>query len=149
MNVNRPPEKYLLQGAGFHECLGLHFSEQAILEMIKVIFRLKNLRRAEGAAGVLAGFTQPSNGTDVPLYLDDTGNVTYWPGSLTLVVSYQGFTALPDVVVSREYLVCSMIRTTWGMSRSDQLFCQLVHGKIYCVAIIARLESKLRCMSHN
>ena len=87
VNVNRPPEKYLLQGAGFHECLGLHFSEQAIPEMIKVIFRLKNLRRAEGAAGVLAGFTQPSNGTDVPLYLDDTGNVTYWPGSLTLVVS--------------------------------------------------------------
>ena len=87
VNPRRPTDKYQLQSAGFHECLGLHFSEHTIPEVLKVIFRLKNLRRAEGAPGRLAGFNLPTNGTDSPIFLDDAGNLTYWPGSMTLVVS--------------------------------------------------------------
>jgi linoleate 10R-lipoxygenase len=87
VNPRRPADSYHLQGSGFHECLGLNLSEQTIPEIIKVIFRLKNLRRAEGVAGRLAGFLLPSNGTDAPVYLDATGNITYWPGTMTLVVS--------------------------------------------------------------
>ena len=91
VNPRRPADNYLLQGYGFHECFGLHLSEQAIPEMLRAIFRLKNLRRAEGPAGRLAGFYKPTNGTDAPVFLDETGNVTFWPGSLYLVVSASPF----------------------------------------------------------
>ena len=77
----------MLLGLGFHECLGLHLTEQTIPEILKVIFRLKNLRRAEGPAGRLAGFTVPLHGTEVPLYLDEEGKVSYWARSMTFVVS--------------------------------------------------------------
>lgn len=87
MNPRRPADKYLLQGSGFHECFGLHLTEQAIPAMLRSIFKLKNLRRAAGAQGRLAGFYQPTNGTEVPVYIDAAGNTTFWPGSLVLVVS--------------------------------------------------------------
>ena len=60
-------------------------------EVIKVIFSLPGLRRAEGAPGKLAGFTTNTYGTDSPIYIDDAGNLTYWPGSMTLVVSVFDF----------------------------------------------------------
>ena len=66
--------------------MGIECWENTIPEMIKVIFRLKNLRRADGVAGKLVGFTASQYGTDSLLYLDATGNVTPWPGAMTLVV---------------------------------------------------------------
>lgn len=87
VDPRRPADRYQLQGCGFHECLGLQFSEHTIPEVLKVIFRLKNLRRAEGVPGRLAGFTLSNYKTDSPVYLDDAGNLTNWPSSLTLVVS--------------------------------------------------------------
>lgn len=85
VNPRRPADKYHLQGSGFHKCLGIEYCEKTIPEVIKAIFRLKNLRRAEGAAGRLAGFTVDTYGTESPVYIDDTGNITYWPGSMTLL----------------------------------------------------------------
>lgn len=87
MNPRRPADKYELQGCGFHACVGTAFSEATIPEVLKQIFRLKNLRRAEGPAGRLAGFSLPTYGTESPVYLDDAGNMSYWPGAMTLVVS--------------------------------------------------------------
>ncbi|GJE97837.1 heme peroxidase [Phanerochaete sordida] len=85
VNPLRPAEKYQLQGSGFQDGFGTDFSERTVAEVIKVIFRLKNLRRAESAAGKLAGFSLDVYGTNSPVYLDDTGNLTYWPGSMTLI----------------------------------------------------------------
>lgn len=80
VDPRRPDNRYHLYESG------LDFPG-TIPEVIKVIFRLKNLRRAEGAAGRMAGFTLPTYGTDGPMYLDDAGNLSHWPGSMTLVVS--------------------------------------------------------------
>ena len=55
--------------------------------MLKIIFSLKNIRRAPGVAGHMAGFNLELFGTDNRMYLTDTGNVSPWPGSLTIVVS--------------------------------------------------------------
>lgn len=87
VNPRRPADSYHLQSSGFHECMGIEYCAKTMPEVIKVIFRLKNLRRAEGVAGRLAGFALEQYGTESPVYLDDTGNITYWPGSMTLVVS--------------------------------------------------------------
>lgn len=86
VDPRRPKDKYQLQGAGFHNCPGYTFAEQTIPEILKIVFSLKNLRRAEGTAGKMAGFMLNAFGTDNRMYLDNTGNVTPWPGSLTLVV---------------------------------------------------------------
>ncbi|EKM61753.1 uncharacterized protein PHACADRAFT_190940, partial [Phanerochaete carnosa HHB-10118-sp] len=85
VNPRRPADKFHLQGSGFHECLGIELTEKTVSEVIKVIFRLKNLRRAEGAAGRLAGLSLDVYGTESPVYLDETGNLTYWPSAMTLV----------------------------------------------------------------
>ncbi|KIP04938.1 hypothetical protein PHLGIDRAFT_120295, partial [Phlebiopsis gigantea 11061_1 CR5-6] len=85
VDPRRPTDRYQLQSAGFHECLGLRMSEHTLPEVLKAVFRLPRLRRAPGPAGRLAGFTLPVNGTENPVYLDDAGNLTYWPGSMILV----------------------------------------------------------------
>lgn len=55
---------------------------------MKAIFRLPNIRRAPGAAGIMASYTtQQVAGTDNRMYLDNTSKETPWPGSLTVVVS--------------------------------------------------------------
>ena len=53
-----------------------------------MLFRssLKNLRRADGTAGYMAQFNVDTFGTETKMYLDNNGNVSPWPGSLTVVV---------------------------------------------------------------
>ncbi|CAL1708758.1 unnamed protein product [Somion occarium] len=74
-----------LQGGGFHNCPGVNFAQQTIPEILRVVFSLKNVRRAPGAAGRMAQFMLPQFGTDNKVYLSDTGNISVWPGSLTIV----------------------------------------------------------------
>ena len=90
--------------------MGIEYCEKTIPEVIKVIFRLKNLRRAEGVAGRLAGFTTETYGTESPVYIDDTGNITYWPGSMTLVVSSKCFAMLLHIKLM--FLLLSMMSKT-------------------------------------
>lgn len=103
VDPRRPAERYVRQDCS---SIGTEFSDQvwmsasiifsnfskallqAILEMIRVIFSLKNLRRDVGQAGILASITVSEYGTDSVMYVDATGNVTAWPGSLQLVVSF-------------------------------------------------------------
>ena len=87
VNPRRPASSYHLQGGGFHQCMGIEYVEQTVPEIIKAVFRLKGIRRAEGAAGRLAGFELDTNGTASPVYIDATGNMPFWPVSLTVVVS--------------------------------------------------------------
>jgi hypothetical protein len=74
-------------GTGFHVCPGVSLTELTMLEMVKAVFGLKNVRRASGNAGLLAGFTQLVNETETKVYITPYGTTSAWPGSMNLVVS--------------------------------------------------------------
>ena len=59
---------------------------KASLEMFKVIFGLKNLRRAEGQAGKQESFVVDLHGTDATMYIDEVGKVSPLPSSLVVLV---------------------------------------------------------------
>ncbi|KAK7695141.1 hypothetical protein QCA50_002331 [Cerrena zonata] len=86
VNPRRPKESYQNQGSGFHICPGVDFTLMTATEVVKIIFKLPNIRRAPGAAGTMASYTiQQVPGTDNRMYLDNTSKETPWPGSLTVV----------------------------------------------------------------
>lgn len=62
--------------------------EEVAPQVLRSIFKLKNIRRAEGVAGQLVGAAIETLGTDTPFYLDTRGLVSSWPGSMTVVVSF-------------------------------------------------------------
>ncbi|KAF8066489.1 heme peroxidase [Lyophyllum atratum] len=85
VNPNRPAASYNLNGAGFHNCPGTAYAQQTITEIVKVVFRLKNIRRAPGDAGKLHCFTQDIHETPTDFYVQRSGTVSAWPGSLHIV----------------------------------------------------------------
>ncbi|KAJ7160328.1 heme peroxidase [Mycena filopes] len=85
VDPSRPATSYNLHGAGFHACLGVTYAQHTIAEILKVIFKLKNVRRAQGDPGRLAGFTQIINETETNIFLTPYGTTSPWPGSLFLV----------------------------------------------------------------
>ncbi|KAJ6585690.1 heme peroxidase [Mycena capillaripes] len=78
----RPIASYNLNGAGFHTCPGVTYAEQTIAETLKVVFKLKNVRRAPGDSGKLAGFKSVVNETETNVYLTPYGGTSPWPGSM-------------------------------------------------------------------
>lgn len=85
VNPNRPLASYNLNGSGFHNCPGTAYSYQTIAEIVKVVFSLKNLRRAPGDAGKLQRFTENIYETETDFFVQRNGTVSLWPGSLSLV----------------------------------------------------------------
>jgi linoleate 10R-lipoxygenase len=86
VDPTRPKDSYQLQGGpGQHQCIGLDLVAQSFPEIFRVIFGLKNLRRAEDPAGHMANFMLNIFGTDNKMYIDYAGNWSPWPGSLTVV----------------------------------------------------------------
>ncbi|KAF8878553.1 hypothetical protein BD779DRAFT_1474745 [Infundibulicybe gibba] len=85
INPARPKELYNLNGAGFHNCPGVTYAEQTIAEILRVVFRLKNVRRAPGRAGRLNGFTTVVNETETNMFINPIGSVSPWPGSMHLI----------------------------------------------------------------
>ncbi|GJJ14559.1 hypothetical protein Clacol_008824 [Clathrus columnatus] len=85
VNPQRPKDNYQLQGAGFHDCPGFSFSQQTIPEILKIVFKLPNVRRAPDNTGYMANFMLNQFGTDNKMYISNTGNVTPWPGSMTIL----------------------------------------------------------------
>ncbi|KAJ7160327.1 heme peroxidase [Mycena filopes] len=84
VDPSRPVTSYNLNGTGFHGCPGVTYAEQTIAEIVKVVFKLKNVRRAEGDSGRLAGFKQIVNETETNVYLTPYGTTSPWPGSMFL-----------------------------------------------------------------
>ena len=87
VDPTRPKDAYNLNGTGFHNCPGVTYAEQTITEIVKVVFKLKNVRRAAGNAGKLVGFKTVINETETNVYITPNGTLSPWPGSLYLVVS--------------------------------------------------------------
>jgi len=85
VDPTRPVESYNLNGTGFHTCPGVTYAEQTIAEIVKVVFRLKNVRRAAGDSGKLAGFKTIINETETNVYLTPYGTTSPWPGSMYIV----------------------------------------------------------------
>ncbi|KAI0783170.1 heme peroxidase [Abortiporus biennis] len=81
VNPRHPASKYLNQGGGFHMCPGVDFSQKVIVEIMKLVFSLKNIRRAPGTPGRMEYFMADGN----KMYLDNKGFVSPWPSSLTVV----------------------------------------------------------------
>ncbi|KAG6835869.1 hypothetical protein H0H93_013782, partial [Arthromyces matolae] len=86
VNPARPLNSYNLNGTGFHVCPGTNYSQLTILEILKSVFSLKNVRRAPGDAGKLQGFSEIIHETETDLYIQRNGSVGFWPGSLHIVV---------------------------------------------------------------
>ncbi|KAL0577572.1 hypothetical protein V5O48_004403 [Marasmius crinis-equi] len=85
VDPTRPEESYCYNGTGFHKCPGTTYSEHTITEIVKVVFGLKNVRRASGNDGKLCGFTKNVNETPTKVYLTPSGTTSPWPGSMILV----------------------------------------------------------------
>ncbi|KAF8662084.1 hypothetical protein AX16_001194 [Volvariella volvacea WC 439] len=85
VDPRRPKASYNLNGTGFHGCPGVTYAEQTIAEIVKVVFSLKNVRRAPGNAGKLVGFTEVINETETNVFIKPNGTLSSWPGSMYLV----------------------------------------------------------------
>ncbi|KAJ7443813.1 heme peroxidase [Mycena latifolia] len=85
VNPTRPASSYNLNGTGFHGCPGVTYAVQVIAEIVKVVFKLKNVRRAAGNAGKLSKFKMMINEAETNLYLTSYGTTTPWPSSMHLV----------------------------------------------------------------
>ncbi|EIM82504.1 heme peroxidase [Stereum hirsutum FP-91666 SS1] len=87
MNIDpsRNKTSYNLNGCGFHGCPGVTYAEQTIAEIVKVVFKLKNVRRAAGNAGKLQSFVDIVNETETSVYMSPNGTLSPWPGAMHLV----------------------------------------------------------------
>ncbi|KAG6917742.1 hypothetical protein DXG01_001280 [Tephrocybe rancida] len=85
IDPTRPPASYNLNGAGFHNCPGTAYAQLTIVEIVKSVFSLKNVRRAPGDAGKLHGFSETIHETETDFFVQRNGTVSAWPGSLHIV----------------------------------------------------------------
>ncbi|KAF7326065.1 Heme peroxidase [Mycena kentingensis (nom. inval.)] len=83
VDPTRPKTVYNF-GADFFQGQGQTFAEQTIVEVVKVVFSLKNVRRAPGDMGKIAGFTQTVNETETNVYLTPYGTTSGWPGEMVV-----------------------------------------------------------------
>ncbi|KAG5636079.1 hypothetical protein H0H81_009199 [Sphagnurus paluster] len=95
-----------IQGVGFHKCPAISFVDETMPEIFKAVFRLKNIRRAQGKAGrleqiacrpdavgvcMLALFKSTTSlmktiQSDPKVYVDTSGELSYFPRSLSVIV---------------------------------------------------------------
>ncbi|KAH8917077.1 heme peroxidase [Atractiella rhizophila] len=85
VNPFRPKESYMLMGHGLHYCLGAKLVELPILETIKPIFRLKNIRRQPGPAGKLARYPKELAGSCFHFCLTPDSKEVPMPMSLSIL----------------------------------------------------------------
>src|SRR6266576_4260204 len=108
IDPRRQRTSYRILGNEFFSGPIAAFGEQIIVEVLKVILKLRNLRRAEGDLGRLAGFRTLVHETEMKVYLMPDGSTSCWPGPLHLVVS----ASLLLVVETLTRLLVRRIRAT-------------------------------------
>ncbi|BGP18046.1 hypothetical protein JCM10213_008418 [Rhodosporidiobolus nylandii] len=86
VDTSRDPSLYRTFGHGAHTCLGAPVVDITVVEMLRAVFSLKNVRRAPGPAGRLVRFQQDVAGTSCPVYL--SANTTPWPLPVSLSIVY-------------------------------------------------------------
>ncbi|KAF9553362.1 heme peroxidase [Agrocybe pediades] len=86
VNPRRPPHSYdSINGTGFHLCIGVNYAQKSIVEAVRVVFGLKNVRRAPGDAGSLKRITDIVHEAETDSFVQRNGTVTPWPGSMYIV----------------------------------------------------------------
>ncbi|KDR77934.1 hypothetical protein GALMADRAFT_244901 [Galerina marginata CBS 339.88] len=86
VDPRRPPLPFdNINGTGFHGCPGVNYAQKAMVEVFKVVFSLKNLRRASGDAGTLRRFNEIVHETESDVFVQRNGTTSPWPGSMYLV----------------------------------------------------------------
>jgi len=86
VNPRRPSSAYAtINGGGFHSCIGVNYAQKSIVEAVKIIFSLKNIRRAPGPAGTLRQFSETIHETGTDFFVQRNGTVSMWPGSMHVV----------------------------------------------------------------
>lgn len=73
-----------LNGTGFHKCLGVDLAPLTVVQLLKVVFKLKNVRRAPGNAGKLLGFSETHRNITYDWFLQESGEVSKWAGPFVL-----------------------------------------------------------------
>lgn len=88
IDPRRQRTSYRIFGNEFFSGPVAAFGEQIIVEVLRVVLKLRNLRRAEGQLGRMAGFRTRVHDTELlNVYLTPDGSTSCWPGPLHLVVS--------------------------------------------------------------
>jgi linoleate 10R-lipoxygenase len=87
IDPRRQRTSYRIFGNEFFSGPVAAFGEQIIVEVLRVVLKLRNLRRAEGQLGTMAGFRTRVHDTELNVYLTPDGSTSCWPGPLHLVVS--------------------------------------------------------------
>src|SRR5205823_1889054 len=79
IDPHRPMSSYTLLGHGMHYCFGARLIGPALVATLKEVFRLKNLRRAEGRLGRFSVVDQDIAGVRAKIYLDANAKETPIP----------------------------------------------------------------------
>ncbi|THX77860.1 linoleate diol synthase [Aureobasidium pullulans] len=86
LDPHRPFSSYILLGHGLHFCFGARLVGVSLAATLKEVFKLKNLRRAQGRAGHFSIVEHEVAGVKMRQYLDDTSKES--PIPMTLVLEY-------------------------------------------------------------
>ncbi|KAF7351919.1 Heme peroxidase [Mycena venus] len=107
--VDPPP----LSGSGTRKretCPWVSYTERIIVEIIRVVFSLKNVRPVPRCEGKLAAFKYIFNETETNIYITADGNTSRWPGSMYLVYDDQATDSVLFHRVTIETIEC-LLRT--------------------------------------
>ena len=85
IDPHRPMSSYTLLGHGLHFCFGARLVGPAIAATLKEVFRLKNVRRAEGRLGRFSVLEHDIAGVKAKVYLDANSKETPIPTTLHLL----------------------------------------------------------------
>ncbi|KIX99908.1 uncharacterized protein Z520_04545 [Fonsecaea multimorphosa CBS 102226] len=85
IDPHRPMSSYTLLGHGMHYCFGARLIGPALVATLKEVFRLKNLRRAEGKLGRFSVIEQDIAGVKAKIYLDANAKESPIPTTLHLL----------------------------------------------------------------
>ena len=87
-----------------------------IAEMVRVIFSLKNIRRAPGDAGKLQKITTIKNETPTYQYVQPNGELSMWPGPMHVVVRFLPWTGMYTLCNNRlNFTVRFLILPSWNV----------------------------------
>lgn len=84
LDPHRPMSSYILLGHGLHYCFGARLVGASLAATLKEIFKLKNLRRAQGRAGKFSVVEHDVAGVRMRQYLDANSVESPIPTTLTL-----------------------------------------------------------------
>ena len=84
LDPHRPRDAYLTMGYGMHACFGKRLALTGLTAMVKEIFKLKGLKRANGKLGQFATVEHAVGGLKKRSYLDSNSRESSVPTTLTL-----------------------------------------------------------------